>query len=251
MKASRGSIIFSKGGKMKAEYIRYNFTRQTLFELVWLKQPKKIQAELHITYNQLRKLCMDYDIPRPNAGFWAKSEADKIVLLPRLSSNNFPKDKAISIRVPNPEFEPPTEEYYNQRLFDYVRGKILLQRERQRKDFVFDILKRTNKLNQIVSLCSSLKKATKSSNHHNVEKMILWMEDWVTGQQQKNSLDAINLKLEETDLFDEKEPEIDTSKDIWDSGYLDPDEFEHFMNNESLFEGEEEEEIIEWNNSST
>jgi hypothetical protein len=47
-----------------------NFTRESLYELVWSKPLTSIAKEYNVSDNGIRKICKKYEIPLPKLGHW-------------------------------------------------------------------------------------------------------------------------------------------------------------------------------------
>jgi hypothetical protein len=56
------------------------FTRQELYDLVWSEPVHKLAPRLEISGTGFAKVCRRYDIPVPERGYWARSEAGKEVV---------------------------------------------------------------------------------------------------------------------------------------------------------------------------
>ncbi len=66
-----------------------NLTREQLYQLVWQKPATELSKELGISDVAIGKMCKRFDIPKPNAGYWAKVAAGKPVIkvaLPKAKS---------------------------------------------------------------------------------------------------------------------------------------------------------------------
>jgi hypothetical protein len=57
-----------------------DFTRQELYDLVWLEPMQKLAKRFEMSDTGLAKICRSADIPRPPRGFWAKLAAGKKVV---------------------------------------------------------------------------------------------------------------------------------------------------------------------------
>lgn len=57
----------------------HSFTRQQLYELVWVKPMWKLAKEMGISDVCLAKACRRTDIPTPGLGYWAKLKHGKKV----------------------------------------------------------------------------------------------------------------------------------------------------------------------------
>ena len=55
------------------------YTREELYNLIWVKPMTTVAKELEVPYNQLIKVCVSYNIPAPKAGHWQKVEYRKKV----------------------------------------------------------------------------------------------------------------------------------------------------------------------------
>ena len=60
------------------------YSRKRLYHLVWAKPLSKISIELDLPDSQIRKICKDFHIPLPKAGYWKKLEYGKLVEKPVL-----------------------------------------------------------------------------------------------------------------------------------------------------------------------
>ena len=130
---------------MTKRYIRYKFTRQNLFELVWSKSATKIQDELHVPYKELRSVCSKFEIPRPTSSFWSKIANGKKGEVPVLPTCKFPRDEPVSIQIFNPEFKAPTQEDDTNRVREYLLAKATSEREKKRADYVLGILQKAKR----------------------------------------------------------------------------------------------------------
>ena len=231
---------------MTKRYIRYQFTRQNLFELVWSKPATKIQDELNIPYNELRSVCSKFDIPRPTSSFWGKIANGKKGVVSVLPTNRFPKDEPLSIQILNPEYKAPTKEDDTKRVRDYILAKALREREDRRVDYVLGILQKAKRCDDISDLLSSYKESIDYKALPSVERMIDWTENWLKAERQKISPADINRDLARSDLFDDGEPEFDFDPETWESSLFDMDEFEHLVRLELDDEDAFGVEVVEW-----
>lgn len=83
-------------------------TRQTLFDLIWKIPILEIAKRFSVSDTAIIKLCRDYCIPRPGAGYWAKVRAGKVVPARPILQEEFADDSAI-------KFHPVAIEWANQK----------------------------------------------------------------------------------------------------------------------------------------
>jgi len=225
-------------------YIRYNFTRQNLFELVWSKPAIKIAEELHIPYLELKKVCLSYKIPRPTNIYWAKLASNKKVNVPVLPTDNRSREKKISIKVRNPEYVFRTRDDDTKHLRDYILSKVLKQREKNRKAYVLDLLKRAHRYEEINQLFVDFKTRAKNEASTSLCQMFNWIEKWLESEREKITLAFIDREIRASKLFDNEE--FDFDPETWESDWLHFDEIEQFFLHLDDKEDEYGEEVIEW-----
>ena len=231
---------------MAKRYLRYKFTRQNLFELVWSKPATKIREELHIPYKDLRSVCSKFEIPRPTSSFWGKIAHGKKGVVPVLPTNRFPMDEPLSIQVFNPEYKAPTQEDDTRRVRAYILAKALREREKKRADYVVSILEKAKRCDDVSNLLTSFKEGIDYEALPSLERMIHWTEKWLEVERQKVHPIAIDGELTKSKLFDEGEPEFDFDPETWASSYLDTDEFEHLVSLELDDEDAFGVKVVEW-----
>ena len=232
---------------MTKRYVRYEFTRQNLFELVWSKPTTKIQDELHIPYKELKSVCSKFEIPRPPSSFWGKIAHGKKGEVPVLPTNRFPKDEPLSIQIFNPEYKAPTQEDDTKRVRAYILAKALRERERKRTDFVLGILQKAQRFDEISNLLAAFKESTDYEGLLSLKRMIHWTEKWLAVERQKIRPIAIDSELTKSKLFDEGEPEFDFDPETWESSFLDESELEDLVND--VLDDDEDAfgvEVVEW-----
>src|SRR5262249_46380866 len=78
----RSSSKLAKGGSKHVS--RYAMKRAELYTLVWQNPTVRLAKRFGISNARLRKLCMDYEIPLPPAGYWTKLAHGKAVERPEL-----------------------------------------------------------------------------------------------------------------------------------------------------------------------
>jgi hypothetical protein len=83
------------------------FTRNELYELVWTEPINKISKKFNIPSTELRKACINMDIPLPEHGYWVKKSFGK-----QVTKQNLPSDYKGEIEIsfnqvdePNPTVE--------------------------------------------------------------------------------------------------------------------------------------------------
>ena len=231
---------------MTKRYVRYEFTRQNLFELVWSKPTTKIREQLHIPYKDLRSVCSKFEIPRPTSSFWGKIAHGKKGVVPVLPTNKFPKDEPLSIQIFNPEYKAPTQEDDTKRVRAYILAKALRAREKKRTDYVVGILQKAKRCDDVSNLLTSFKESINDEALLSLKRMIGWTEKWVASERQKICPVSIDRELMKSKLFDEGEPEFDFDPETWASSYLDTDEFEHLVSLELDDEDAFGVEVVEW-----
>lgn len=57
--------------------VKYKYSRQELYEILWKKSATQLAKELDIKASQIRKICKHYSIPLPKSGYWTKLEFGK------------------------------------------------------------------------------------------------------------------------------------------------------------------------------
>jgi len=229
---------------MQKKYIRYNFTRQSFFDLIWSKPAKRIAAELNIKYKKLRTLCINFDIPRPNSSYWAISEKAKKLTKPSLAIDSFPKDHPLSIRTMNPRYNPPTVEDDNKLMIEYFRIQYEGRREKKREKYVRKLIATFNEIEEMSSLSKHLKRTKIQSELEDLKNMISWIDDWIAEKNALVSIGAVNAELTKSNLFSNKEIEVDLDEELKNLDDYDMDHIESFMNANSDYDYGEE--IIEW-----
>ena len=232
---------------MTKRYIRYQFTRQNLFELVWSKPATKIRDELHIPYNELRRVCSNFEIPRPTSSYWGKIANGKKGMVSVLPTGKFPKDEQLSIQIFNPEYKVPTQEDDTKRVRAYILAKALREREQKRAAYVLGILQKAQRFDEISNLLAGFKESTDYEGLLSLKRMIHWTEKWLEVERQKIRPIAIDSELTKSNLFDDGEPEIDFDPETWESSFLDESELEDLVNDvldddEDAFDVE----VVEW-----
>jgi len=121
--------------------MRHEFTRQELYDLVWAEPLSKLGPRLGISDVGLAKACRRADIPVPERGYWARLQANKLVvkrpLPPRglgmsdavvLGENPYESYEALRARIlaepiPPPATFPETIEQVAERVRKLV-GKV-------------------------------------------------------------------------------------------------------------------------------
>lgn len=61
--------------------------REELYELVWSETLSKLSVNFNVSYHQLKKICIQMNIPLPKSGYWVKLRYGKHVESTPLSSN--------------------------------------------------------------------------------------------------------------------------------------------------------------------
>lgn len=79
--------------------MKNTFSRQELYDLVWLKPMITLAKEFNLSDNGLRKICKKNDIPMPNAGYWAKVKFGKMTTKIKLPKSKNNPEKLIVIEV--------------------------------------------------------------------------------------------------------------------------------------------------------
>lgn len=62
-------------------------TRKALYELIWEKSLRKVAQQINVKSQYLKKICVEEDIPTPQAGYWIKIKHGKPVFKPDLSGD--------------------------------------------------------------------------------------------------------------------------------------------------------------------
>ena len=60
---------------------KVTFTRTELHQLVWSESLPSLSKKYDCTYNELRKICVDMNIPLPKVGYWQNKSLGKIVIV--------------------------------------------------------------------------------------------------------------------------------------------------------------------------
>ena len=66
--------------------LKYNYTRQELYETLWKKSVTQLARELDIEAAQIRKICKHYSIPLPKSGYWSKLQFGKEIKIESMES---------------------------------------------------------------------------------------------------------------------------------------------------------------------
>lgn len=59
-------------------------TRKSLYDLIWEKSLRKVAQQINVKSYKLKKICVEEDIPTPQAGYWIKIKHGKTVFKPDL-----------------------------------------------------------------------------------------------------------------------------------------------------------------------
>jgi hypothetical protein len=78
------------------------FTRNELYELVWSEPLNEISKRFSIPYAELRKACINMDIPLPEHGYWVKKSYGK-----QVAKQNLPSDYKGETEVSFNQVEEP------------------------------------------------------------------------------------------------------------------------------------------------
>ena len=54
-------------------------TRKALYELIWEKSQRKVAQQINVKSQYLKKICVEEDIPTPQARYWVKRKHGKPV----------------------------------------------------------------------------------------------------------------------------------------------------------------------------
>lgn len=60
---------------------KITFTRSELHQLVWSESLPTLAKKYDSTYNELRNICIDLNIPLPKAGYWQNKSLGKLVIV--------------------------------------------------------------------------------------------------------------------------------------------------------------------------
>ena len=93
---------------------KVSFTRESLYDLVWSEPFTSLSKRFKISDVGLRKICLRFDIPIPNRGYWRKVETNNL--------NGFVKPD-----LPNEETSYPDIHFH-------VRTKDIMDKEREEKE---------------------------------------------------------------------------------------------------------------------
>jgi len=59
-------------------------TRKELYDLVWQESLTALSKKYALTYDGLRKICKNNNIPTPQNGYWSKLKFNKPVVIEKL-----------------------------------------------------------------------------------------------------------------------------------------------------------------------
>lgn len=72
---------------------KVTLTRDQLYDLVWSKPITALASEFGISYNDLKKICKNHNIPLPYMGYWAKLRHGKLARKVKLPASFEGKDE--------------------------------------------------------------------------------------------------------------------------------------------------------------
>ncbi|KMQ70834.1 hypothetical protein [Chryseobacterium koreense] len=81
-------------------------SRKKLYDKVWTTPMIQLAKEFNLSDNGLRKICKNFDIPVPPAGYWQKLQYGKKVAQFPLPKKEEEKDININVDVLKQNFSP-------------------------------------------------------------------------------------------------------------------------------------------------
>ena len=226
---------------MSKPYLRYEFTRQSLFDLVWRLPAIQIERDLHIQAKTLKTTCIDFEIPRPSSRYWALLRMGRECSNDLLPCYTWSEKQVVSIRVRNPVYCSEAED--RNRMREYVRLKAEAARENNRQEFIRNLIDRADRISKLEDqIRKYLKNSTEQSLEH-YQSMFVWVQQWLKKENATIAPQMINQELAASGLFDAVEVAFDFNDETFESSYLSDEEHEYLVTI-WLAKFEEEEEII-------
>lgn len=226
---------------MSKPYLRYEFTRQSLFNLVWRVPAAQIERELHIQVKTLKATCIDFEIPRPSSRYWALLRIGRDCSNDLLPCDRWSEKQVVSVRVRNPNYCSETED--RNRMRAYVRLKAEAALENNREEFIKNLIDRLERISRLENRVRAYLKTSTEQPLENYQSLVVWVKQWLEKEKAAIAPQAINEELEASGLFDATEVAFDFNDETFGSSYLSDNEHEYLVTR-WLVKFEEEEEII-------